>query len=315
MEYKEANLWTRSSLKLNGVLQRLLGRRRREHTFFNLSTSRMTFQKPKEEKCDVVRGNGILKEVLNSCPYSEHTMTLSQLNDVYPLSRVNCRESRKSPGMNDDEVTSFLIENGRNIIEPPKRRLSQRILLFVFQFLNTFRLLLLLAALVCFLIFVLDQTRRREMVMAIFLTAVLIMMCVASYVQQGNISKQIRGFQSIIPGECTVQRQGRELRIQANGVARGDLVWMRVGDRVPADCRLLYTHDLRIETSWVTGEVEPLEYHSGTAAKKDSVFESQNVVFAGCSVTSGEGLGLAIRTGNNAVGVFERGGMLFLGLT
>lgn len=49
-------------------------------------------------------------------------------------------------------------------------------------------------------------------------------------------------------------------------------------------------------------QLEPLEYSSRPAEKQQSVFEGQNLVFAGCSCTAGEGLGLAVRTGNQTVG-------------
>jgi Ca2+-transporting ATPase len=52
-----------------------------------------------------------------------------------------------------------------------------------------------------------------------------------------------------------VIRGSKELRIQSNDLVRGDLVWIRGSDRVAADCRLIYTKDLKIETSWISGEV------------------------------------------------------------
>lgn len=82
--------------------------------------------------------------------------------------------------------------------------------------------------------------------------------------------------------------------------------------------RLIYSDDLQVETSWLSGEVsrlpkiyqhekfitfqvEPLPYTDEPVADDVGVFESQNIVFNGCSVTSGKGLGLVIRIGNSTV--------------
>lgn len=105
----------------------------------------------------------------------------------------------------------------------------------------------------------------------------------------------------MVPVECSVVRNGKETRILANQLILGDLVWIRAGDRVPADIRLIYTNDLRMETSWIIGIVEPLEYVEEPAPRGMNVLEAQNVAFSGSSCTAGEGLGLVIRTGGKTV--------------
>lgn len=228
-------------------------------------------------------------------------MTTEQLKDIYPLSRINIEKIIKSTGLNDDEAEIRL--NGartKNIICPVSRR-GGRIKMFLSQFLNTFRLLLLIATICCFLIFILDTSRTKELAMAVIIFIVLVIMCVISYLEELKILKQIAGFQSVIPIECTAVRSGRKIRINAAELIIGDLVWIKTGDRVPADLRLIYTEDLQVETSWLSGEVDPLSYTSDAATEDKGVFESQNVVFSGCSVTSGRGLGIVIRIGNETV--------------
>uniref|UniRef100_A0A914YFV8 P-type ATPase A domain-containing protein n=1 Tax=Panagrolaimus superbus TaxID=310955 RepID=A0A914YFV8_9BILA len=137
--------------------------------------------------------------------------------------------------------------------------------------------------------------------MGIILGVVLIVMCGISYYEELNTVKQISSFQSMIAIDCTVIRCARKLIVPASDLIIGDLVWIQNGDRIPADMRLIYCDDLQIETSWLSGEVEPLPYTDEPATEDKGVFESQNVVFSGCSVTSGHGLGLVIRIGNSTV--------------
>lgn len=117
--------------------------------------------------------------------------------------------------------------------------------------------------------------------------------------------KQTNGSQDIQTGSgCSVVRGSKEVRIQSNELVRGDLVWIRRSDRVAADCRLIYTKDFKIETSWISGETEWIDYSAETQ-KSVGVFEANNLVFAGSSCRTGEALGLVIRTGNSMVNECE----------
>lgn len=110
----------------------------------------------------------------------------------------------------------------------------------------------------------------------------------------------------MLPVDCTVVRQGKQRRVSASNIVVGDLIYLRMGDRLPADLRLIYSDALRIETSFFSGDVnlfklnfnylkvEPLEY-THEAKKGLDVFEAQNVAFGGSSCTSGEGIGIVIR--------------------
>ncbi|KAE9554221.1 hypothetical protein FO519_002585 [Halicephalobus sp. NKZ332] len=243
----------------------------------------------------------LLRDVEIHSPFREQYMTIEQLTDIYPLSRINHLKPTKSLGLNDDEAEIRL--NGseeRNVICPTAKR-GGKLNIFFSQFLNTFRLFLLLATVCCLLIFILDFSRINELGMAIIIFLVLVLMCVISYLEEIKTIKQISGFQSVIPVDTTVLRSGRKIRVNAADLVIGDLVWIKTGDRIPADLRMIHTEELQLETSWLSGEVEPLSYTHESAPEGKGVFESQNVVFSGCSVTSGRGLGVVIRIGNSTV--------------
>lgn len=71
--------------------------------------------------------------------------------------------------------------------------------------------------------------------------------------------------------------------------------------QVPADLRLVYTNDLKLETAALTGESEPMEYTTEAAAPHVSLFDAYNVAFNGSLCLDGEGLGVVIRTADNTV--------------
>lgn len=58
---------------------------------------------------------------------------------------------------------------------------------------------------------------------------------------------------------------------------------------------------MKIETSALTGESEPVEHQSKEVQSDVNIFESRNVAFNGSMCTDGEGIAVVIKTGKNTV--------------
>lgn len=63
----------------------------------------------------------------------------------------------------------------------------------------------------------------------------------------------------------------------------------------------MYANDLKLETSALTGESEPVDYTVEAAAPHVALFDAHNVAFNGSLCLDGEGLGLVIRTADETV--------------
>jgi Ca2+-transporting ATPase len=50
----------------------------------------------------------------------------------------------------------------------------------------------------------------------------------------------------MMPNKCTVARDGQELKVDACDLVPGDLVRLYIGDRVPADIRIIESFDLKV---------------------------------------------------------------------
>lgn len=50
----------------------------------------------------------------------------------------------------------------------------------------------------------------------------------------------------MMPNKCTVCRDGQEKKVEAHELVPGDLVRLCLGDRVPADIRIIETADLKV---------------------------------------------------------------------
>lgn len=84
----------------------------------------------------------------------------------------------------------------------------------------------------------------------------------------------------------------------------GDVVYLTVGDRVPADLRLYDSIDLQIDESSFTGETEPARkstdvvINSGGHSKNHS--SMKNIAFMGTLVRNGNGKGIVVSTGEQS---------------
>jgi sodium/potassium-transporting ATPase subunit alpha len=86
----------------------------------------------------------------------------------------------------------------------------------------------------------------------------------------------------------------------ASDLVQGDICHVGLGDKVPADLRLLsHSGDLRFDRSVLTGESEEVE---GATDKTDESFlESRNIALMGSVVVNGSGVGVVVLTRERSV--------------
>ena len=94
-----------------------------------------------------------------------------------------------------------------------------------------------------------------------------------------------------------VRREGRESLIPAERLVLGDVVLVRTGDVVPADCRVLQAWSLELDESTLTGESHPVPKRV-EPSYADEVAERSSMVFEGTSVSSGRALAVVVATGD-----------------
>ena len=80
----------------------------------------------------------------------------------------------------------------------------------------------------------------------------------------------------------------------------GDIVYVNLGNKCPADFRLLQcSGDLKFDRSVLTGESLPIS--ATTECTDPNFMESRNIGMQGTHVVSGNGVGLVIQTGDSTV--------------
>jgi sodium/potassium-transporting ATPase subunit alpha len=82
-----------------------------------------------------------------------------------------------------------------------------------------------------------------------------------------------------------VIRDGKQVLISAKELVLGDLVFVRMGDKVPADLFIIGCTDLKVDNSSLTGEAEPQERSKKNS--HESPLEATNLVFNGTLAVNG----------------------------
>lgn len=118
--------------------------------------------------------------------------------------------------------------------------------------------------------------------------------------QESSAEKAIAALQEYSADEAKVVRNGLVKRIRAEELVPGDIVSIAVGDRIPADCRVLsiQSNSLRVDQAILTGESESVS--KDTKALKDARAVKQdqvNMLFSGTTVVTGHASALVVQTG------------------
>jgi P-type Ca2+ transporter type 2C len=125
-------------------------------------------------------------------------------------------------------------------------------------------------------------------------------------VQQGRSERALEALRDLTSPRALVIRDGRRIRIAGREVARGDVVVLSEGDRVPADGVLVAGNHLEIDESLLTGESVSVRKQA-TRDIPDGLAppggENSSQVFSGTLVIRGSGLALILATGaRSAIG-------------
>lgn len=91
----------------------------------------------------------------------------------------------------------------------------------------------------------------------------------------------------------TVLRDGEKITLKSDEIVPGDIILLNTGDYIPADARLIDTVNLRCDEYVLTGEIVYVDKDADLIAEDISeIKDRKNMVFAGCSVMSGQAVAI-----------------------
>ncbi|CCM01088.1 uncharacterized protein FIBRA_03136 [Fibroporia radiculosa] len=189
---------------------------------------------------------------------------------------------------------------GKNVISPPKTQHWKKALNYVF---GGFNFLMWIAFIVTILSYEplggSDPTVF-NLGVAVLLLLVIVVSATFYALVDWHTSRIMSSIKTLIAEEATVIRDGRQQTISSKDLVVGDLVVLSIGDRVPADVRLVQTSsDLRFDRSLLTGESDMIP---GTLdMTSENALETRNLALASTFVVQGSCTGIVFAIGDKSV--------------
>lgn len=174
-------------------------------------------------------------------------------------------------------------------------------------FINPFSLVLIVLAIVSFFTdYVIPSNGDKDLTTVIIITIMVTLSGVLRIIQEGKSNKAGEKLKEMIKTTSAVIRDGEEREIPMEEIVVGDIIRLNAGDMIPADVRIIFSKDLFISESSMTGESEVVEKFSKLSEETRnkeilSHFELENLAFMGTNVTSGTATAIVLSTGNDTV--------------
>ena len=95
-----------------------------------------------------------------------------------------------------------------------------------------------------------------NLALAVVLLVVVLLQTIFNAWQDFSTSRVMASIQEMLPDDVVVLRDGAETTLPASALVPGDIVQLSLGQKVPADVKLIdVSGDLRFDRSVLTGEV------------------------------------------------------------
>ena len=161
---------------------------------------------------------------------------------------------------------------------------------FAAHLLNMFAILLWVATV---LAFASDQAA-----LGVAIIIVILVNAVFAFVQEYRAEKAIEALRNMLPPKAKVIRDGQMHEIDARALVPGDLMVVEEGDLISADARLVYSAELRVDNSALTGEVDPVIRRADVVCvDPPSITDVESFIFTGSTAVLGAGRAVVYATG------------------
>lgn len=211
--------------------------------------------------------------------------------------------TNSTSGLSSAVAKQRLEEHGHNELTPPKT--TPEWIKFCRQLFGGFSTLLWVGAILCFIAYTFEYLEnpnvlKDNLYLGIVLATVVILTGCFSYYQESKASNIMAAFASMVPDTALVLRDGKKISINARDLVIGDVVFMKGGDKVPADVRIIHSSGFMVDNSSITGESEP-QKRSINATKPENPLETENIAFFTSLCNEGKATGVVVLTGDDSV--------------
>ncbi len=189
-------------------------------------------------------------------------------------------------GLTTKEAESQMRKFGKNVIEAKQEGAVE---IFLKQFLNPLIYLLIIAGFLSLLL--------RNYTDCLIIFIIILINTFLGFFQQYRVNQEFKKLSALISSDIEVLRDGERKLIKKSLIVPGDIVFLKLGDKAPADGFIVKQEDFQIDESALTGE--SMVVTKKINSKEDIEFK-EGIIYSGTNIEKGSGVIKVFATGNNS---------------
>ena len=200
-------------------------------------------------------------------------------------------------GLSEKEAEARLLKDGKNKLdEPPKDGIVKK---FFMSLADPMIIMLLVAASISLVTSIISHESFADV---IIILVVVIVNTILGLFQESKAENAIESLKEMTKATSKVQRNGFVKTINSEDLVKGDVIILEAGDSVPADCRIIESHSLKVEEAALTGESVPINKIVDIINLEDKSInvplgDRTNMLYSGSNIVYGRGRAVVIATG------------------
>lgn len=203
-------------------------------------------------------------------------------------------------GLDQEAAKRRMERNGKNVFSKKKNTYYKKLLRYIF---GDFCSILWIGVIIFFISWkpLGDPPQPYNLALAIVVMIVIFFQALFAAFQDWSTQKVMNSIMNFLPENADIIRDGKPMTIPSSELVVGDVVQLSLGQKVPADMRLIETSsDLKFDRSILTGEAE--EVAGATDCGDETNFiEARNIALLGTYVCHGTAKGVVVLTGSRTV--------------
>lgn len=220
-----------------------------------------------------------------------------------PTEKVFSAVESSEKGLTSAEAEQRLAKYGKNKLkEAEKDSLFKK---FINSLADPMIIMLLVAAAIQAVVTVVESGANfsfRDFADVLVILVVVIINTVMSLVQDSKAEAAMDALMEMTAATSHVLRDGEVVTIKSEDVVIGDIVVLEAGDAVPADCRIIESHSMKVEEAALTGESVPVTklidaLHCTAGSDDIALGDRKNMLYSGSTIVYGRGKAVVTAVG------------------
>ncbi len=96
------------------------------------------------------------------------------------------------------------------------------------------------------ILFIVDTSNFTNSYLGLLLVVVIIVTCYEMFSQEAKSDSLMEKFRAMLPAKASVVRDGVMAPMEVSQIVIGDVIRLKAGDKVPADCRIIFNESMKV---------------------------------------------------------------------